>query len=93
MKVVINRCYGGFGLSKKAYEFLGIEWDTYGFDYNGYEKRANPKLIECVEKLGSKVASGEMADLKIVEIPDDIEWTIEEYDGVEWVAEEHREWR
>lgn len=27
MKVVINKCYGGYGLSKKAYEFLGIEWD------------------------------------------------------------------
>jgi hypothetical protein len=35
MKVVINRCHGGFGLSKEAYDFLGFKWD--GFGYAGYE--------------------------------------------------------
>jgi len=29
---------------------------------------------------------------KVVEIPDDIEFVIEEYDGIEWVAEKHRVW-
>jgi hypothetical protein len=28
-----------------------------------------------------------------VDIPLDIQWTIEEYDGDEWVAEVHRTWR
>lgn len=27
MKIVINRCYGGFGLSEAAYDKLGIGWD------------------------------------------------------------------
>jgi len=45
-----------------------------------------------VEELGEK-ANGQCADLKIVEIPDDVEYEIEEYDGVEWVAENHRTWR
>ena len=34
--------------------------------------------------------------LKIVEIPDDVPedgWTIQDYDGKEWVAEKHRTWR
>ena len=31
MKVVINKCFGGFGLSKEAYKFLNIPWDGYGF--------------------------------------------------------------
>jgi hypothetical protein len=31
--------------------------------------------------------------LTIVDIPDDIEWQIEEYDGMEWVAEVHRIWQ
>jgi len=31
--------------------------------------------------------------LAIVEIPDDVEYTIEEYDGNEHVAEAHRTWR
>ena len=89
MKVVINRCYGGFGLSEKAYEYLDIPWDGYGYICN--EDRTNPKLVECVEKLGED-ANGTFAELKVVEIPDDVEWTIEEHDGLEWVSEKHRVW-
>jgi hypothetical protein len=29
----------------------------------------------------------------VVTIPDDVAWTIEEYDGNEWVAEVHRTWK
>jgi hypothetical protein len=27
-----------------------------------------------------------------VDIPDDVKWQIEEYDGNEWIAESHRTW-
>lgn len=54
-------------------------------------KRDDPLLIECIEALG-KTANGHCASLKIVEIPDDVEWTIEEYDGNETIAESHRTW-
>lgn len=91
MKVVINRCYGGFGLSEKAYEYLGIPWDGYGFKFRDGEDRENLKLVECVEKLGED-ANGTFAELKVVDIPDDVEYMIEEYDGIEWVAEKHRVW-
>ena len=91
MKIAINKCYGGFSLSEKAYEFLGLKWDGYGFDYNDYDKRTDPKLIECIEELGVE-ANGFYAKLKIIEIPDDVNWEIKEYDGVEWVAEKHRTW-
>jgi hypothetical protein len=53
--------------------------------------RDDPDLIAVVEKLDRK-ADGDYARLKVIEIPDDIEWVIEEYDGLEWVAEKHREW-
>jgi cytosine/adenosine deaminase-related metal-dependent hydrolase len=53
--------------------------------------RDDPHLIEAVEKLGKK-ANGRFADLHVVEIPDDVEWDIEEYDGNEWIAEKHRTW-
>ena len=32
------------------------------------------------------------AQLKIVEIPDDVKWIVEEYDGIELIAEVHRTW-
>lgn len=100
MKVVVNRCYGGYSLSKKACEFLGLEWDGYGYagnkdfgiesdNYNDFRK--DKRLVECVEKLGEE-ASGRCANLEIVYIPDDIEWEITEYDGYESVEEKHRRW-
>lgn len=141
MKVVINRCYGGFGVSTEAMKRL-IELDSraievhnpkeyYGgnrdweADYHrdlenardvgdGYqaqewgsvlykdgriftferdaELRNDPALIRVIEEMG-ELASGRFAKLAVVEIPDDVKFTIEEYDGVEWVAEEHRTWR
>jgi len=53
--------------------------------------RDDPALVQTVEELG-KAASGKYSSLKVVEIPDDVEWQIEEYDGVEWIAEKHRTW-
>ena len=120
-KIVINRCFGGFGLSQEALielsnldarlvyqpttDFL-MEYMKDGFALelavedlrdgkllriDGAVSRENSKLIEVVEKLGSR-ASCYYSELKIVEIPDDVEYTIEEYDGVERVVEAHRTW-
>ena len=55
------------------------------------EDRSDPLLIQVIEELGEK-ASGRCAKLQIVEIPDGVEWEIEEYDGNEHVAERHRTW-
>lgn len=61
-------------------------------NHNKYENRDCPYLVQVVEKLKEK-ANGKHSELKIVEIPDDVEWEIEEYDGKEWVSEKHRTWR
>ena len=53
--------------------------------------RDDPKLIQVVEELGES-SWGRCAQLKIVEIPDNIKWEIEDYDGQEWVSEVHRTW-
>ena len=113
MKIVINKCYGGFGLSEEAVLLyakkkglnLIVQRDK-GLKINHYylnEKkdgnyfserdiqRNDPILIEVVNELGEK-ADGFCSELKIVEIPDDVEWIIEEYDGKEWIAEDHRRW-
>jgi len=92
MKVVINKCYGGFGLSdaaRKRYANLtGTEYDQYG--YNDWF-RTDPILIQVIEELGEE-ANGVCAKLRIVDVPDDAEWEINDYDGMEHVAEIHRTW-
>lgn len=149
MKIVVNKCYGGFCLSRKAiekyaeakgrkaylYKFLTLDefalldegeepllffaMDTGdGSQFQSgrwaemtpeeraahnanYEKhkilpendalRVDPDFIKIVEELG-KEASGRCADLKVIEIPDGIDWEVEEYDGMESVAEKHQVW-
>jgi len=147
-EVVINKCYGGFGLSHAAVmkyaEFKGIELYGYvnprskngslNFDkYELYEPekhkensfcihyrtkalemggltkeavkkginenyfhvydiaRNDPDLVKAVRELGED-ANGNHADLNILQIPAGVEWIIEEYDGIEWIAEKHRTW-
>jgi hypothetical protein len=45
----------------------------------------------AVEELGDK-ASGQFAELVVVEIPDGVDYEIDEYDGNEHIAEKHRTW-
>lgn len=85
VKIVINCCYGGFGLSERAKQKLGVEYD---YDL----KRDDPKLVAVVEELGEE-SWGTFARLKVVDIPDHVNWQIAEYDGKEWVAEVHDTWR
>lgn len=90
MKIIINDCHGGFGLSKEALTLYNERSNavvTYDFNI----KRNDPILVEIVEQLG-EAANGDYAELKIIEIPNDVLWTIEEYDGAEWIAEKHRTW-
>lgn len=82
MKLVINRCLGAYGLSPKAYDFLGFDWDGFGRKFNHY--RHNAELIKCVETLGEE-ANGENARLRVIEIPDDVAWMIHENYGCETV--------
>ncbi len=139
MKVVINGCHGGFGLSEAACfryaELSGFtlyaEKDNKYTSFTNYWKvpadqrpkplpepwiknsekkrvaynqahkeaifydrdiaRDDKALVQVVEEMGN-AASGKYARLEIVEIPDDVEWEIEEYDGSEWVSEKHRRW-
>lgn len=48
-------------------------------------------MVAAVKALGAK-ANGTYSELKVVEVPDDVEWHIHEYDGAEHVAENHRTW-
>jgi len=141
MKIVINKCYGGFGLSVKgllwlydkgykdnlceAREYYGLDrpdgekrlkadlkkWEKYRIGkmtqndfypiFTPDQKyvimdrldfdRSSPLLIECIETLGIEV-NGWAAKLVIIDIPDNIEYEIDDYDGIESIHEKHRSW-
>lgn len=91
-RIVINDCYGGFGLSDRARreycKAIGITEENF---IEREINRDDPYLIKIVKELGMS-ANGPHANLKIIEIPGNVEWIVEEYDGAEWVAEKHRTW-
>lgn len=149
MKVVINKCFGGFGLSQEAElaylarkgkeaffyaedrasadlpsdrDLVRVDpgakhgglftytsthdfgervdhatfWNDGGptpdtYFYDGDLERDDPDLVAIVEELGAAASSG-FASLVVVEVPDDAQWEISEYDGLEHVAEAHRTW-
>lgn len=105
MKVVINRCFGGFGLSDKALlmlkekgwavektsVLLNNEYWTTDPRQNNDLFRSHTDLVEVVEALGDS-ANGAYSKLKVVEIPDGIEYEIDECDGIEEIHEVHRKW-
>jgi len=93
MKIVINTCYGGFSLSDAAITMYCEAKNLNTKEFCEWEvPRNDATLISIVEKLGDSVNTG-YSKLRIVEIPEDVNWTVEQYDGNEWVAEVHRTWR
>ena len=54
-------------------------------------ERSDPDLVAVVEEMG-KEANGEMAELKVVDIPSGVDYIIQEECGAEWIAERHRIW-
>lgn len=137
MKVILNKCYGGFSVSQEAYELYakkkGIELFAYKLDFkngkpiyrktdmgssiftitftkdfgdciefsnNNSEKcclslrdnhREDPVLIEVVEELGER-ANSPFAKLVVVDIPDGMEYEIDDYDGFETLHQKVETW-
>ena len=76
MKIVINVCFGGFGLTEEAKKALGIE-------YSEDIERTDSRLVKMVETDAVNIAD-RFAELKVIEIPDEAtDWDIDEYDGAE----------
>ncbi len=107
MKIVVNSCYGGFSISREAAEFMAARGNkfakkelktkykdekkkTHWYGYIECE-RTDPDLVAAVEELGDK-ANGNLAALRVADIPDNIEYYIDNYDGIETVHEVHESW-
>lgn len=85
-KILINTCYGGYGISELAYRKLELKkgreihpaelaWNT--------DWRKDTDLISIVEDLGDK-ANGDYAKIKIEEYDESLYVPrIREYDGLE----------
>ena len=82
-KVVYNDCFGGFGLSKEAVDWLKKNYPD--LDINKPLARHDPRLVECIEVLQGK-ASGRFARLRIATINGNT-YIIHDYDGDEVVLE------
>lgn len=54
-------------------------------------KRTDKDLVSVIEELGNE-ASGKYGRLVVIEIPDDVDWEIDDYDGIETIHEKHRVW-
>lgn len=54
-------------------------------------ERNDADLVSAVEELGYQ-ADARFSRLKVVEIPDNVEWEIHNYDGLESIHEKHRSW-
>jgi hypothetical protein len=61
------------------------------YDVNTEKARTDKDLIDILKTMGKK-AHGSLSLLKIVEIPDGINYEIDDYDGVESIHEIHRSW-
>lgn len=90
-KIVVAASHGGFGLSEKGLLRLGELDERWRVDDPFDIPRDNPALVQVVEEMG-KEASDPHAELKVVEIPEGVEWELGYYEGREWVAEKHRRW-
>ncbi len=87
MKLVINDCYGGFQLSEAAWTLAENccrqEGRALPENLRDWE-RDDPVLIRIVEELGP-AASGEVANLVVVDLPDGMDPEIVQNDGWEYI--------
>ena len=87
MKVLYNTCYGGFNFSKQfVEEFNKRHPDRPKKLEEWHDERIDPDVIALYEEKGSDWSSGACSKLDMDEIPDDVEFRIREYDGMESVS-------
>jgi hypothetical protein len=90
-KIVINKSYEQFCVSHKAFLRLRELGQQEALQEADLIPRDDAKLVRVVEELRTD-ANGHCAELKVVTIPDEVQWEIAKSDGVEHVSELHRTW-
>jgi hypothetical protein len=83
MKVLLNKCYGGYSFSEEFVKHL--IYNDIVPDYTNYHnlQRHDQRVVEEAIKFGLDNASGMCASLEVREVPDGANYSISEYDGME----------
>ena len=84
----MGKDYNGLYVVDSDYPSL----EKYYTNLSDKENRTNPLLIQAIEEVGEKESSGRFGEIRIIEIPDNIEYEIDDYDGIESIHECHRSW-
>lgn len=72
-----------------------VKYNDFKYDkliWSDNWSRDDEDLIKLFKEWGSERCSGDCSKLKLVEIPNDIEYYIDVYDGLESIHERHRSW-
>lgn len=81
---VISPTFGGFGISKKALEYMKVtSFDVYKMS------RTDERLVNAVKTLKNE-ASDKHAKLIVVPLKPKTTYIISEYDGYEEISEDHK---
>jgi hypothetical protein len=89
LEVMVNMCFGGFGLSQAAMDEYRRRCPSSFFaDRDCDIPRHDAVMVQIVKDLGSEAASARHASVQLRRIPSEYvrHYTIEEYDGMESVA-------
>ena len=78
-------------LTKDYGDVIKGKYKNEDYFYYGAIERDDPDLVKVVEKLKEKV-NNDFSKLKVVEVPDNIQYVINDYDGMESIHEEHESW-
>jgi len=91
VKIVINTVHGWFQLSYEATKLVEDEEVSF-FSGEDHQMRTHPKLVAAVEKLGDLASQKPGCLLRVVTIPDDVDWMILADDGKEYIVDRKRTW-
>jgi hypothetical protein len=92
-KVDHEKYSSSFCLTKDYGDGMFNNYEHDDYFYSRDIPRDDLDLIAIINEFGSEKISSPYANLVIVEVPDGVDWEIEEYDGYESIHEKHRSWR
>ncbi len=85
MKVLYNACYGGFTLSDEFIAEFNKRYPNKPLTdgYLAYGRRNEEDIVALFIELGPEKSTGSLSDIRVHNVPDFMDFRIEDYDGRE----------